>query len=214
MAISATQSVVGLPRFRHGHAVATTKTPEYRAWQDAKARCHNPKCPSYANYGARGIAMCARWLHSFASFLADVGPRPSDRHSLDRIDNDGNYEPGNCRWSTATQQLRNTRRTLWTEYEGRAVTIAELSQRFGIVGNVISHRLRAGWSVEKSISTPVGGRRLVLVNGVARRIGDVAAEVGISTGTLSYRLDRGWTVDEALSIRPRLGNRVPSKVAL
>lgn len=90
----------------HGMA----KTPEWRAWCAARQRCHNPNCSSYANYGGRGIQMCDAWRESFELFYAHIGPKPSPMHSLDRIDNDGHYEPGNVRWATKTEQARNQRR--------------------------------------------------------------------------------------------------------
>ncbi len=94
-------------------------TPEYRAWVDLIARCENPKHPRFADYGGRGVLVCPRWRSSFAAFLADIGPRPAPRLSIDRIDNDGNYEPGNCRWATTKVQAANkrnpwpTRRKRW-----------------------------------------------------------------------------------------------------
>lgn len=84
-----------------------TKTVEYRAWHSMKQRCLNPKCRRWNKYGGRGIAICQKWLDSFEAFLADMGPRPSPDHSIDRIDNDGDYEPGNCRWATRSQQQQN-----------------------------------------------------------------------------------------------------------
>jgi hypothetical protein len=84
--------------------------PEYLAWRDMKQRCYNPNNGSYKYYGFRGIIVCERWLHSFNNFLEDIGYRPSPAHSLDRINNDGNYEPKNCRWATRKEQAHNTRR--------------------------------------------------------------------------------------------------------
>lgn len=86
-----------------------TKTPEWSAWRDIIARCENPKVRSYADYGGRGIKVCAEWRNDFAAFLRDVGPRPFPELSIDRVDNDGHYEPGNCRWATAKQQANNKR---------------------------------------------------------------------------------------------------------
>jgi len=86
-----------------------TDTPEYRTWTGMKERCCNSRKRSFKDYGGRGIRVCDRWLNSFESFLTDMGPKPSSAHSIDRINNDGNYEPGNCRWATASQQARNKR---------------------------------------------------------------------------------------------------------
>lgn len=88
-----------------------TGTPEYEAWQGMRLRCYSETNRSYPDYGGRGISVCERWRSSPAAFLADMGKRPSAHHSIDRINNDGNYEPGNCRWATASEQAANTRRT-------------------------------------------------------------------------------------------------------
>lgn len=90
---------------------------EYQCWQDMRRRCLNPKRRDYARYGGRGIKVCDRWA-SFATFLADMGPRPSPKHSLDRIDNLGHYEPGNCKWATAAEQTRNRRSNLHVTIDG------------------------------------------------------------------------------------------------
>jgi hypothetical protein len=87
-----------------------TKMPEYRTYIDMIWRCSKPTCKSYKNYGGRGIVVCDRWLLSFDNFLSDMGPRPSSKHSIDRYpNNDGNYEPSNCRWATMVQQINNRR---------------------------------------------------------------------------------------------------------
>src|SRR5262245_10496757 len=96
------------------HYIPTNKThgmansPEYQAWNSAKQRCTNPNDGSYSRYGGRGIRMCDEWVNSFEAFYNYIGPRPSSNHSLDRYpNNDGNYEPGNCRWATKSEQAKN-----------------------------------------------------------------------------------------------------------
>ncbi len=96
----------GCVRIKHGG----TYTKEYRAWWDMQQRCNNPRHDRYASYGGRGIKVCEAW-REFENFIRDMGTRPSSDHSIDRTDNDGNYEPGNCRWATRSEQQRNTRRT-------------------------------------------------------------------------------------------------------
>ena len=97
--------------YRHGFAPKINRSPEYAIWNTMRARCHNPKTSSYPNYGGRGISVCKRWRKSFVNFINDMGRRPSDKYTLDRIDNDGNYEPGNVRWATWHQQRMNQRRS-------------------------------------------------------------------------------------------------------
>lgn len=94
------------------HFESRPQTPEYRAWTHMRSRCYDSTSKNYRYYGGRGISVCKRWGKSYLSFLADVGRRPSSNHSLDRINNDGNYEPKNCRWATRSQQSLNRRRRL------------------------------------------------------------------------------------------------------
>ena len=93
--------------FKHGNGMGCGRTKEYKAWQSMKQRCYNFNRECYDHYGGRGIKVCDEWLNNFEAFLADVGPAPSSEHSIDRINNDGNYEPGNVKWSTVFEQNHN-----------------------------------------------------------------------------------------------------------
>jgi hypothetical protein len=104
-------------------------TVEYKTWCSLKSRCANPKNPSYKYYGGRGITVCNRWLQSFEDFLADVGPKPSAELSLDRTNNNGNYEPENCRWATKSEQMFNRRRYKAIEHYTNEELLAELQRR-------------------------------------------------------------------------------------
>lgn len=102
-------------RLKHGHCRRSTgpgrspRTTEYQAWAGMKSRCYNPRNKKFSDYGGRGIAVCERWRNDFEAFLADVGLKPSPKHSMDRIDPNGNYEPSNCRWATIGEQMINKR---------------------------------------------------------------------------------------------------------
>jgi hypothetical protein len=134
-------------------------SPEYRIWGGMKSRCSNTKDPKKRkNYADRGIRVCDRWLHSFENFLADMGERPSKQHTLDRINNDGNYEPSNCRWALGTVQHRNKRTTLRYEYKGEIKTAKEWSELSGIDYEVLIRRVGYGWSIERTLTTPVQKR--------------------------------------------------------
>ena len=121
-----------------------SKHPDYDLWQGMKARCYQKGHKNYADYGGRGIKVCDRWVNDFAAFNADMGDRPSKAHSLDRIKNDKDYEPGNCKWSTQKQQTRNTRRSTTITIDGISKTVAEWCELHGIPSSRVYHRLKAG----------------------------------------------------------------------
>lgn len=135
------------------------KSPEYRAWIDMKQRCFNKNSPSYFRYGARGISVCAEWENSFETFFEDMGKKPSPHHSLDRVDNFGDYRPENCRWATRFEQMNNVRRNNTISYKGESLTITEWSRKTGIHRNTITGRLNSGWSPTEILETKVGSRK-------------------------------------------------------
>lgn len=140
-------------RFTQSHGL--TYSPEYRAWGNAIDRCENNKSNSWSRYGGRGIRVCGRWRQSFEAFLLDMGNRPSDRHSLDRIDNDGNYEPTNCRWATKKEQAANRHNTVVLDHCGYR-TLEDFARFAGLPLAVVKNRHRRGWSAERMANTPKG----------------------------------------------------------
>ncbi len=133
---------------------AKRKMVERKCWQSMKRRCLNPKAPYFVDYGGRGITICAEWVNDFDRFYGDMGPRP-DGHSLDRFpDNDGNYEPGNCRWATPVQQNNNRRVTVRLVFDGRVKSIMDWADEVGVAHKTLYARLRSGWTVREILSHP------------------------------------------------------------
>lgn len=128
------------------------ESSEHAIWRGMIQRCHNPRAKDYARYGGRGIQVCERWRTSFEAFFADMGPRPSTEHAIDRLDNDGPYEPANCAWRTHSENSRNRRNTRHITCFGETLPLVEWAARTGISRVLISHRLRAGWSVEEALT--------------------------------------------------------------
>jgi hypothetical protein len=128
---------------------------EYNTWSGMKGRCNTKTNGSYINYGGRGISVCKRWEDSFEDFLSDVGKKPHPEMQLDRMNNDGNYEPGNVRWATPTEQSRNRRTTIRITIDGQTKCLAEWAGQFGIAASIVEMRIRRlGWGAEKALSTP------------------------------------------------------------
>lgn len=135
----------------HGNDRRGHRSPEYSSWVAMKARCYRQTNDNYRFYGGRGITVCRRWLGSFADFLADMGPRPSGA-VLDRIESNGNYEPGNCRWSSGREQVMNRRDVKPLTHNGRTLTMTEWERACGIKADTIRWRLKHGWSPEDATS--------------------------------------------------------------
>ena len=129
-------------------------TSEYDTWHQMINRCYNSAFIYYPLYGGRGISVCDRWRHSVEHFYADMGPKPSPEHTLERIDNDASYSPENCRWATKKEQARNRRSTRFLTHNGETLSMAEWAERIGVSPNAMYMRLRKGWSVERAVTTP------------------------------------------------------------
>ncbi len=144
----------GRSKRRHGKSMGGGL---YTTWQTMKDRCYNPRSNGWARYGARGIVVCERWRNDFGAFRADVGPKPGPSYSLDREDNDGPYDPGNCRWATPETQGNNRRSSRYIEFRGETLTVTEWSRRLDIAENVLRWRLRS-WGTDRSLTEPVRSR--------------------------------------------------------
>lgn len=128
--------------WKHGK----TGSKPHKAWAKMRQRCVNKNDRKYKDYGARGIAVCKRWMESFENFYADMGAPPSKKHTLGRIDNDGNYCPENCRWETGFQQANNTRKNKVLIINGEKMTVAEAARKFKIKLDALYGRKRRGWT--------------------------------------------------------------------
>lgn len=147
-----------------------THTREYIIWAHIKARCLNPSDKGWKYYGGRGIQMHRAWADSFESFLLDVGPRPSPSHSIDRINNDGHYEPGNVRWATRQQQANNTRINRRIEWNGRTQTLSQWAHEIG-VGVPVLHRRLFGlcWPLDRAMTRTPAPRASVVCRPASRQ---------------------------------------------
>jgi len=136
----------------HGQTRHGRKPREYAAWEQMFQRCENSRNDRYRHYGGRGIRVCEQW-RDYAAFFSDVGPCP-DGYSLDRINNDGNYEPGNVRWATWAEQRRNTSKNHRVTFQGETLCLADWAKRLGFKHqSCLTRRLQRGWSVERTLTT-------------------------------------------------------------
>lgn len=139
---------------RHGHCRNEKSTTTYRIWSGMIARCTNKKCLNWESYGGKGVKVCDRW-RIFDNFLADMGERPP-KMSIDRINNDGDYEPSNCKWATDIEQHRNRSDNVFWTYNGETLTISGWAEKLGINRHTLADRVRKSkWSIEKALTTPI-----------------------------------------------------------
>lgn len=123
--------MVGRIRIKHGHTINGNMRPEYGVWRSMKSRCLNKNNLKFKDYGGRGISVCPMWLNSYSNFIRDMGRRPDGTFRIERVNNNGNYEPGNCIWATQTTQTNNTRRNRFISIWGRNQTLAQWVRELG-----------------------------------------------------------------------------------
>lgn len=134
-----------------------SKSSEFKSWRAMKQRCYYPKSINYERYGGRGIKVCDRWINSFENFLEDMGERPFPKAQLDRINNDGNYEPGNCRWVSLRDNSNNREKTLFVEYMGEKLSLHDCIKKHGAEGinyPMVWDRIKKGWPLEEALTKP------------------------------------------------------------
>jgi hypothetical protein len=143
------------PSGGHNKTHGLTKTPLHRIWTGMRERCYCQTSSHYPDYGARGIRICERWsgTNGFTNFLADMGPRPP-KHQIERIDNNGNYEPSNCRWATVSEQARNRRSNVLVTFSGTTKTLREWCDQLEVKYALVWDRLTMGWPPERAFSQP------------------------------------------------------------
>ena len=200
-----------MPKTKHG----LSRTPEYQAWKNAVDRCHNPSHRAYKNYGARGIMVCPEWRDDVRAFVDFIGNRPDANHELDRIDNAKGYEPGNVRWATISENLRNTRANTRYDYRGQQLLLVQLAEVSGHSPSCILWRLKAGFSVSDAVELkPSHGqvrdpeaRRLRMCkifvehNGARLTVKEACALTGVQYGTAIKRISKyGWPVAQAVGL--------------
>jgi hypothetical protein len=155
--------------------------PLYRVWASMLQRCRNPRARQYQDYGGRGIRVCDKWL-TYKNFEDDMPPRPSLSHSIDRIDNDGHYEPGNVRWATKREQMMNQRRAVFVTIEGSRYRAIELAEKAGVKADTIIARANRGLPLSEVLRPDKLLNRRVPVEAVAKRLANKAAETHCKNG--------------------------------
>lgn len=182
----------------------------FNIYYGMKARCLNKKVSSYKNYGGRGIKICSRWLESFDNFYEDMGEPPSLEYSIDRIDNNCDYSPENCRWVSREEQNNNTRQVRYFKYQGERLTTRQWAKKTGIHKSAIDERIKQRWTIEKALTTPsVKGRNQFGTDGIpitfnqkTMSLKKWSIEIEIDYSTLHKRVHKySWSIERALTTK-------------
>lgn len=184
--------------FKPTHGLSHLK--EYGIWKAMKDRCINSNNPSYFRYGGRGISYCERW-EDVNNFIEDMGLRPSEFHTLERKDNNGNYEKDNCYWATRKEQARNFRFNNILEYNGEKRCVSEWAEILGIHRDAIFYRLKRGYTTEQALTgfKQHKGERINF-NGEILSIKAVERKLGVAYGTIRHRIKAGYSIQEAVNL--------------
>jgi hypothetical protein len=173
----------------------TPDIEERNIWYKILSRCFRPKDKKYKDYGGRGITMCKEWL-DFKVFLKDMGKRPSKKHSIDRINNDGNYEPANCRWATSQVQNNNRRDNVYLTAFNETLTVAQWARKLNLHRPTIYQRLRDGFSNEEALSKEsFCTTNMVSYKGLTKSLPEWAKVFGLTYNTVYQRFKRGLELE-------------------
>lgn len=192
----------GESNLRHGAARVGKMAGEYKVWCGIKRRCLNQNEKDYPLYGGRGIKICDEWLDDFQAFISFVGPRPTASHQIDRIDSNGNYEPGNVRWATPQEQARNRRNNKIVEYQGRSMCLSEASALAGLKHSTVVSRLSRGATIEEALQPQnKHHRKVIKIHGEEIPLSEAVKKYGGSYQKIHYRInDLGWSVEKAFEL--------------
>ena len=182
----------------------TEETRLHRIWHNMRTRCYNPNYDKYQYYGGKGITVCDEWRNSYNSFWGWAYSHGyNDSLTLDRIDVDGNYCPENCKWVDRKAQANNRTSNHYLEYGGQRKTVQEWSDVLGIPASTLYQRLRAGWSVERTLTEShhhTNHQRYLTYNGQTKRLYEWAKDFGLPYKILQNRLDlHHWPLERALT---------------
>jgi hypothetical protein len=186
---------------KKGTTHGMSKTTTYEVWLAMISRCYRENSDDYKNYGGRGITVYEAWKDSFEFFLVDMGEKP-DGLTLERLDVDKPYEPGNCKWGTQEEQNNNKRNNFFITFNGERKTASQWAKKIGLPREVITWRLSNGWGEEKALTTPLGGKETgvyITFNGERKSIVQWAKCTGLSTTTIHRRVKNGWSEERVLT---------------
>ena len=199
--------------YQHGYGsiYPEKRYAEYGIWTNMIYRCHNPNCDAYERYGGRGIEVCPRWRESFENFLSDMGFRPSPDYSLDRIDNDGDYEPGNVQWASSKEQMCNRRGNVKLTYQGKTQALSEWAEEKNLGENTLRARLNYGWDLSDALERPpqrnvrkaYSHSVMIEINGETDYLTGWLRRLNMSDSTVRGRVSRGWSYQDALLTPPK-----------
>ena len=190
-----------------------TNTPLYNSWRAMQERCNNPNASNYKIYGGRGVAICSEWLEfePFARWAMANGFQPG--LWIERIDNNGNYEPSNCKWATREEQSNNRRNNHMVTFRSKTMSIAQWSRVTGIRYSTLRSRFNDGWPPERALTTPAGAktgpkpRLTATYRGETKTLSEWAEQYGVDYGVLRGRLDRGWSFQAATGRMTRVAGK-------